>query len=163
MVGPGKNCKRIVFWTMLFLKVSKTIIQESRKIKSWEIWVISMLLGWVHRYVCHCQKFYCNYFPLCHINGTGLLDYLWHMVIPRDKTMSFSIICHQKTMTNNPMDEVLTGLPLGLIGQAWLTSPECSRIIFLSRIGKYFEFARTRTRTLQIDPGDVKYAPPSNI
>ncbi len=26
-------------------------------------------------YVCHCQKFSCNYFPLCHINGTGLLDY----------------------------------------------------------------------------------------
>ena len=35
-----------------------------------------MLLGWVHRYVCHCQKFSCNYFPLCHINGTGVLDYI---------------------------------------------------------------------------------------
>ena len=35
----------------------------------------SMLLGWVHRYVCHCQKFSCNYSPLCHINGTGILDY----------------------------------------------------------------------------------------
>ena len=39
-------------------------------------WTFSMLLGWVHRYVCHWQKFSCNYFPLCHINGTGLLDYM---------------------------------------------------------------------------------------
>ncbi len=35
-----------------------------------------MLLGWVHKYVCHCQKFSCNYFLLWHINDTGLLDYL---------------------------------------------------------------------------------------
>ncbi len=40
VVGPGKNCKRFVFRTMLFLKVSKTIIQESRKIQSWEICII---------------------------------------------------------------------------------------------------------------------------
>ena len=30
----------------------------------------------MRQYVCHCQKFSCNYFPLCHVNGTGLLDYL---------------------------------------------------------------------------------------
>ncbi len=29
MVGCGKNCKSFVFQTMLFLKVPKTIIQES--------------------------------------------------------------------------------------------------------------------------------------
>ncbi len=43
-------------------------------------WTFSRLLSWVHRYVCHCQKFSCNYFPLCHINGTGLLDYWWPMI-----------------------------------------------------------------------------------
>ena len=26
------------------------------------VWV-----GWVHKYVCHCRKFSCKYFPLCHM------------------------------------------------------------------------------------------------
>ncbi len=34
-------------------------------------YTFSILLGWVYRYVC--QKFSCNYFPLCHINGTIIL------------------------------------------------------------------------------------------
>ena len=69
VVGRGKNCKRFLLCTMLFLKVSKTIIQESRI-----FWTFSMLVG-IHRYVCHCQNFSCNYFPLCHIwhRALGLL------------------------------------------------------------------------------------------
>ncbi len=40
-LDPEKIARDSFFWTMLFLKVSKTIlvIQESRKIQSWEIWV----------------------------------------------------------------------------------------------------------------------------
>ncbi len=39
-------------------------------------WTFSMLIVCIHRYICHCQKFSYNYFPLWPINGTGLLDYM---------------------------------------------------------------------------------------
>ena len=86
MVGPVKNCKSFVFRTMLFLKVSKTIDfivhVKVGKISIFPVtqifWTFSMLIVCIHRYVCHCQKFSCNYFPLWPINGTGLLDYKPH-------------------------------------------------------------------------------------
>ncbi len=67
LLGLEKNCKSFVLRTMLFLKVSKTIIQESNVSRS--------TVGWVDRYVYHSKKFSCNYFPLGHINGMGVLDY----------------------------------------------------------------------------------------
>ncbi len=42
----------------------------------------------VHRYVWHCQKFSCNYFPCDHRDGTGILDYGGTIIISRGSTIN---------------------------------------------------------------------------
>ena len=106
MVGHGKNSKSFIFRTMLFLMVSKNNnlrVQKNPTLRIPKVDVPQgMLLGWVHRYVWHSQKFSCNYFPLGHINGTGALEYVgWMDPIHQQEEMAMiTVIQFQNTVEN---------------------------------------------------------------